>query len=84
MTAQTNRTDEQLRAEARTAASKRLREIHSGDWNQFLAEEMSTRGIEWQPRLNPTQKAAEEIKRLLAEHPDLRSEDLFPADDKGE
>jgi hypothetical protein len=81
MTSQTGRSDEQLRAEARTAASKRLRDVHSRDWNQFLAEEMSTRGIEWRPRLNPTEKAAEEIKRLLAEHPDLRTnEDLFRPD----
>ena len=80
MTAQTNRTDEQLRSEARTAASKRLRDIHSRDWNQFLAEEMATRGIEWRPRLNATEKAAEEIRRLLAEHPDLR--EVFTAEKK--
>lgn len=73
----TNQTDDQTRAAARTAASRRLREMYPDEWNRLLGEEMGSRGIEWEPRLNKEQKAIAEIKRLLDENPEIDAEDIF-------
>lgn len=69
--------EDQRRAAARTEAARELRELYPDDWNRLLEAAMQERGIKWKPRATSEQKALSEIKRLLAEHPDLTTEDVF-------
>lgn len=62
------------RSAAYGAAVKRLREGHRDEFNAMVAEEMKARGVDWRPRLTPEEKAAKQIKQLLAEHPDLAAQ----------
>lgn len=59
---------ERLRNQARGAAEKRLREANNEQWREFMFEEHEARGVTWNARLTPAEKARREIKRLAAEH----------------
>jgi hypothetical protein len=56
------------------AASKRLREAHRAEFNQFMAEESKALGYEWKPKPTDEEKAAEQLAALLAAHPSLREQ----------
>lgn len=68
-----NLTPEQKRTRAYSAAQRRLRDAHRGDFNTFLGEELGKFGIEWQPPKTEEQKAQETITNLLAAFPSLRN-----------
>ena len=61
-------------ASATNAANKRLREAPQDEWNGYKSEEAKERGVEWSPRKSPKDKAREDLRRLLAENPDLLDE----------
>lgn len=65
-------TESDLRRQAVAAADKRLREAHRDEWLGFAQQEAQARGVEYKPRPTPEEKAAAELDRLLAEHPELR------------
>lgn len=56
------------KAEARTAAEKRLRDSHPEEFRAFMVEEHAARGVEYTPRLTPAERARKEIERLAQEH----------------
>lgn len=65
----TNEVDlERLRNQARSAADKSLRDAHQDEWRALMTKEHEARGVTWNPRLTPAEKAMAEIKRLAAEH----------------
>jgi hypothetical protein len=65
------------RAEAKrkaySAATTRFRKENPSEWNRVLKDEYAKVGIEWNPKPTEEERAAAEIERLLAEHPDLRT-----------
>jgi hypothetical protein len=67
----TTKTEATLKREAYGAATTRLREQHRDDFNNFLVEENGKRGISWQPRKTDEEKAAETLKQILIDFPDL-------------
>jgi hypothetical protein len=67
----TTKTEAALKREAYGAATTRLREQHRDDFNNFLVEENGKRGISWQPRKTDEEKAAETLKQILIDFPDL-------------
>lgn len=69
MTEQTSR-QQSLNA-ASGAASKRLKEAHTEEWNTYMTEEATARGEQWAPKQTPEQKAAADFERLLAQYPHL-------------
>lgn len=52
-------------------AAKQLREKYLDEFNAYRAQWLKERGIEWHPPLTPAQRAELEVKKLLAEHPEL-------------
>lgn len=56
------------KAEARTAAEKRLREAHADEMRRYMIEEHEARGLEYKPRLSKEEKAREDILRLAKEN----------------
>lgn len=66
-----NLTAEQVvkaKAEARTAAEKRLRDLHPDEFRRLMVEEHTARGVEYTPRLTAKERAEKEIERLAREH----------------
>jgi hypothetical protein len=63
--------DKQMSA-AYTAASKTLRENHRDEFNQLYAKEAKARGYDWKPRLSEAEKAEQQMRELLAKHPELK------------
>lgn len=59
---------EALRNQARSAAEKALRDENPERWRELMAREHDARGVTWNARLTPAEKAQREIKRLAAEH----------------
>lgn len=60
------------------AATKRLREAHRDEFNQFMQAEAKTLGIEWSPKPTDEQKAATQLAALLADYPGLREQMGLP------
>ena len=58
---------------AYSKATTRLRAENPALWNAILKDEYAKVGIDWDPRPTDEEKAAAEIERLLATHPNLRS-----------
>lgn len=56
------------KAEARTAAEKRLREAHADEMRQYMIEEHESRGLDYRPRLTKEERAREDILRLAKEN----------------
>lgn len=63
--------DEQKRGKAYNNATNTLRDAHRQEFNTLMVAEAKALGIEWKPRLTEEEKAAEKIKSLLAEHPEI-------------
>lgn len=63
---------------ARSAAATRLRDAHLDEYNQFVVEEATARGLEWKPRPTAEQKAAADLAALLEAHPHLREQFTAP------
>lgn len=58
-------------AEAYTEATRQLREAHLEEFNSLRKTAAKARGIDWEPALTPAQKAEEQVRKLLSEHPDV-------------
>lgn len=65
---------QKAKSEAFSAAGKRLRETYRAEYLGFVAEEMRKRGVDWSPRPTAAEKASDEAKRLLAEHPEIAAD----------
>jgi hypothetical protein len=65
---------ERGRSRAYNRAVKRLRAEYPSRWEEIVADEYAAEGLEYRRRLTPKEKAAEQIKALLAEFPDLADE----------
>lgn len=70
---ETSATDK-AKSKAYTAATARLRALHSDEFRSILAEEYATRGLEYKARPTAREKAEIQMKALLAEYPDLRTQ----------
>lgn len=68
--------EQKARAAARSAAASRLREAHRSQHDEYLADEMRKRGIDWKPKPTPEEKAKAELARILEEYPHLKESDL--------
>lgn len=64
---------QRLLSAAYGAASNRLRQAHQDEFNGYYAEEAKKVGVVWKPRLSPSERAEQQLKELLAQHPELRS-----------
>lgn len=53
---------------AYNAATTTLRNNNRDEFNKYMLEETAKRGLEWQPRLSPAEKARQDIARLAKEH----------------
>jgi hypothetical protein len=62
------------KSEAFSEATTTLRENHRDEYNDLVQRAMRKRGVVWAPRLTPAQKAADEAKRLLAQHPEIAAD----------
>jgi len=60
--------------EAYTRANTRLRVAHQKEFNQYRIEEAERLGIELSLRPTKEEKARADLKKLLAENPDLEAE----------
>lgn len=52
-------------------ATRELREAHRDEFNELRRKKAQERGIDWSPEPTKTEKAAAQIRRMLAEDPDL-------------
>jgi hypothetical protein len=73
--------DQIIRA-AYTAAGRRLRDAHHDEFLGYQIDECKARGLDWEPKQTPEQRAASEFDRLLEEYPFLR--DRLPLDGPAE
>lgn len=53
------------------AASQDLREAHRDEFDKFYEVRAQEAGVEWHPKPSAEQKAEQEFRRLLAEHPEV-------------
>lgn len=70
--------EQKARAAARSSAASRLREAHRSEHDEYLADEMQKRGIDWKPKPTPEEKAKADLEKIYAEYPHLK--DSAPAD----
>jgi len=63
----TETSENKAKQQARDAAVARLREAHEDEFAGYMHEEHAKRGVTWNPRLSPEQKARKEIERLAKE-----------------
>lgn len=68
------KTEEALRREAYGAATARLRESRKDEFRAFVQEEAAKRGVRYEFRKTPEERAREQMQALLAEHPNLAVE----------
>lgn len=61
------------------AATARLREGHREEFDRLYVEEAKKLGVDYKPKPTAEQKAEEQLRALLAEHPGLRSKIAPPA-----
>lgn len=71
--------EQKARAAARSAAASRLREAHRSEHDEYLADEMQKRGIDWKPKPTPEEKAKADLEKIYAEYPHLKED--RPEDD---
>lgn len=62
--------DEAL-SKARSDALATLREENRERFNALITDKMKTAGFDWKPRPTKAEKAEAELRRLLAENPEL-------------
>lgn len=72
--AEAEKTESVLRREADYAATQKLKASHVDEFNEFKIAEMKARGIDWKPKPTEKEKAAEQLRLILAQHPELASE----------
>jgi hypothetical protein len=72
MTDTTEATEVQKRRAAYSAAEARLREAHHDEFRALVKEEADARGVTYVFRKTDEERAAEQLTKLLAEHPNLR------------
>jgi aspartyl/asparaginyl beta-hydroxylase (cupin superfamily) len=60
-----------LMSRAYSAASRRLREGHQDEFNDYMVEETERLGIKWTPKPTPQDRALQEITKLLETIPGL-------------
>lgn len=70
----TEQSDKAKLKRAYSAATSVLRTRHQDEFNTIYQKEAADRGIEWHPKLNPLQKARQEMRALLTEFPELALE----------
>lgn len=70
-------TETELRRQAYTAAVGRLKEAHRDEFRALVQEEAGNRGVTYEFRKTDEEKAAEQVKDLLAKFPHL-AETLQP------
>jgi hypothetical protein len=51
---------------ARSAADRRLREAHKGDWMRLMEEEHANRGLTWSRRATPAEREAIKVAQAKA------------------
>ncbi len=66
--------EEKAKRKAYSQATTRLRNDYRDEFNGLLAQEMKAAGYDWTPRPDAKEKARQQIRALLAEHPDLAEE----------
>ena len=59
---------------AKRDAAATLVRNNQDTFNQMVQEDLAEQGIEWAPRLTPEQRAAEQLKTLLQQFPNLKDE----------
>lgn len=64
--------DQKARSAARSAAASRLREAHRSEHDEYLADEMQYRGVDWKPKPTPEEKAKADLEKIYAEYPHLK------------
>jgi len=71
MTDTTTADETQKRRAAYSAAETRLREAHHDEFRALVKEEADKRGVTYVFRKTDEERAAEQMRRLLADHPNL-------------
>lgn len=74
MTDTTEQTEAQKRRAAYSAAETRLREAHLDEFKTLVMEEASNRGVTYVFRKTEVERAAEQLRQLLTDHPELREQ----------
>lgn len=74
----TSLTRQQALNKAYSAASARLREEHRKQFDALYVEEAAKLGVEYKPKPTEEEKAEQQLRELLAQHPNLRSK-IAPA-----
>jgi len=71
MSETTQKTEQQLKAEARNAAQNVLNENHRDELRDLTKAEFEKRGLTYAPRKTDEEKAKEQLDKLLAQYPNL-------------
>lgn len=69
-TPETSERDALLR-KAYTQATQDLREAYPEEFATFRGQRSKELGVDWSPRLSPSEKARQDLDRLIADHPEL-------------
>lgn len=69
----TEQTEVQKRRAAYSAAESRLREAHLDEFKALVKEEADRLGVTYVFRKTDAERAAEQLDKLLATHPELRA-----------
>lgn len=72
------KTEQQLKAEARNAAQNTLNEKYRDELRDLTKAEFESRGLVYAPRKTDEEKAREKMQALLAEFPALAGEVAAP------
>lgn len=78
-----NKTRQTALNKAYAAANKQLRENHLSEFNGLYRAHAANLGQDWKPKLTGAQKAAEDIKALLEQFPELADTAITKADEVG-
>ena len=73
----TDANEKRLKNQAYSAAEAALKEAHPQQWQNLVTLEMQRRGLTYERRLSPQERARQQITDLLTEFPELR-EDFTP------
>ena len=68
------KTEAELKREAYSAAETRLRNEYQDRFRELVIEEAGKRGVQYTFKKTPEEKAAEQMKALLEQFPDLRQQ----------
>ena len=72
--AEPEKSEAELKREAYSAAETRLRNEYQERFRELVIDEASKRGVTYTFKKTPEEKAAEQMKALLEQFPDLRSQ----------